>query len=256
MALGKNLKKKKLIEKEAAPKPTKKAKAKKVKKVVAKKKLINEEKPIEQPAKAPTITQPKKEESVVDQSQKLNSGLPIYIAQVLHRRKVELRNKYKKEVENLQGESVQFVVFQIGGESYALDMHTIKEVVPIPDLSKTPNTPPHIKGIASVRGNTYVVFDLATKFKVIGDEFPKYLLVVHGKGIIAAILLSTLPTTLKTKGDNISSELHMIEDASLDVSYIKGLIQHEGKLIYYLDILELLKNDKAIVVPENLPEEA
>ena len=299
MALGKNLKKKKLIpeekveskEKKVAPK--KEVKAKKVatpkkstskkptaakKAAVAKKKLSSKKvtaskksapsKLINRPKKVKAV-KPASEDtsSVLQQSQEVestnqlkepvtqevNAGLPMFIAQELHDRKKNLRSKYAEDIKSLKGKQLQFVVIEIGGESYAIDIDVIKEVVPIPELSKTPNTPPHIKGIANVRGNTYPVYDLATKFRVIGDEIAKFLLVVTGQNVLASLTLSVLPSTFKTKGDSISSGLNMIEDASLDVSYIKGIIQHEDKLVYYLDIIELLKNDKAIVVPDNMP---
>lgn len=296
MALGKNLKKKKLIpdqeekesKKKAAPKkvvgkkataktpiakktkveaktaPKKKAAPKKVtaKKTPVKKELIKKVRPKKETKSSSVKASPQK--TVASQEvtkkkikeQEVNQGLPIFIAKELHERKRQLRTKYEEEVKSLKGVQIQFVVFEIAGESYAIDIDVIKEVVPIPTLSKTPNTPSHIKGIANVRGNTYPVFDLATKFRVVGDEFAKFLLVIESKEIVASIILSVLPVTLKTNGSNISGSLHMIEDASLDVSYIKGLIHDDEKLIYYLDIVELLRNDKAIVVPENMKMDA
>lgn len=292
MALGKNLKKKKLIpdqeekesKKKAASKkvvrkkatakastakktkveaktaPKKKTAAKKVtaKKAPAKKELIKKDKPKKETKTSSDKVAPQKVVAKLEvpkekvKEQEINQGLPIFIAKELHERKRQLRSKYEEEVKSLKGVQIQFVVFEVAGESYAIDIDVIKEVVPIPTLSKTPNTPSHIKGIANVRGNTYPVFDLATKFRVVGDEFPKFLLVIESKEVVASIMLSVLPVTLKTNGSNISGSLHMIEDASLDVSYIKGLIHDDEKLIYFLDIVELLRNYKAIVVPENM----
>jgi len=182
-----------------------------------------------------------------------NEKLPVYIAKELLEKKRNLRKRYQEEVALLQEKgSIQYVIISIGSESYAIEIDNIKEIVPITDISKTPNTPSHIKGLANVRGKTYVVFDLAEKFKVKGDEFPKYLLVLNNRVINSSLTLSILPSTLKVKGANISSDLQIIEDALLDASYIKGIIQNGEQLIYYLDIIELIKNEKAIVVPDEL----
>lgn len=250
MALGKNLKKKELIATEEV-KPKKRA-AEKKPKVVKKKQLIKKTKSAK--LAPPKKSEPKKDKQAPLAQEEINSGLPMFIAQEIHDRKVQLRKRFDDEIAQLHGKSIQFVAFEIGGELYAIGIDSVREVVPLPNLSKTPNTPKHIKGIANIRGNTYVVFDLATKFHVTGDEIPRYLLVIDGKGTVASLMLSSLPTTFKTNGSNISSEMHMIEDASLDVTYIKGLIQHEDKLVYYLDIIELIKNDKAIIVPNNKKE--
>jgi len=184
------------------------------------------------------------------------SAYSIYIAQELFERKKKLRERYLQEIIDLQGKSIQVILITIGSEKYALDIDCVKEVVPIPTISKTPNTPDHIKGVANVRGTTYAVFDLAAKFQVIGQEVPRYLLVLSSKELKAGLPLSTLPNNFKTNGDQISHSLQTIEDALIDASYVKGIIKNEEELIYYLDINELLKNDKAIVIPDNLVEES
>ena len=193
-------------------------------------------------------TQSKNHEQII-------SAYSIYIAQELFERKKILRERYIKEVVELKGKAIQVIVITVGTEKYALDIDCVKEVVPIPTISKTPNTPEHIKGVANVRGTTYAVFDLATKFQVIGQEVPRYLLVLSSRELKSGLPLSSLPTNFKTNGDQITHSLQTIEDALIDASYIKGIIKNEQELIYYLDIEELLKNDKAIVIPDNLVEE-
>ena len=271
MALGKNLKKQKLIDSD-------KKDAKKPKKVV-KKKLIADKKGTTSAAKKTISTkattrpsrtkksQVTKKEAITKKIPKtavqetskwqspFESELPVYIAKELQELKNSLRERYNKEIAAMAGHTIQFVVVQIGTELYAIDIDIVKEVVPSSELSKTPNTPSHILGIANVRGSTYVVFDLTKKFKLEGEFDTTYLLVVERGQFSAALSLSSLPTTRKISGDNVSSDLHMIENASLDVSYIKGLIQDQDQLIYYLDVVELIKNDKAIVVPDKLVEE-
>lgn len=194
-------------------------------------------------------------DSAYSHQNQIISAYSVYIAQELYEKKKTLRKKYIQEVTNLQGRSVQFILLTIGGERYALDIENVKEVVPLPTISKTPNTPNHIKGVANVRGKTYVVFDLSTKFQVKGEEVPRYLLVLANKGLKTSIPLSVLPVTFRGNGNQISHSLKMIEDAQLDASYIKGMIHDGEELIYYLDIVELLKNDKAIVIPDKLVEE-
>lgn len=195
--------------------------------------------------------QPNQEHSKSHHDQIL-SAYSVYIAQELYERKSALRKRYVQEITSLQGKPIQFILLTIGTERYALDIECVREVVSMPAISKTPNTPDHIQGIVNVRGNTYVVYDLAKKFQVIAQEVPRYLLVLSDKKLKSSIPLSVLPTTFKTNGNQISHSLQTIENAILDASYIKGMIQDDKDLIYYLDIIELLKNDKAVVIPENL----
>ncbi|MEM6643130.1 MAG: chemotaxis protein CheW [Bacteroidota bacterium] len=183
------------------------------------------------------------------------SAYSVYIANELNERKKALRTKYLNEISGLQGKPLQFIVITIGTEKYALDIDVVKEVVPFPAISQTPNTPEHIKGVVNVRGNNFVVFDLATKFQVRAQEISRYLLVLSHKRLKSSVPLSVLPSTFKTNGNQIAHSLETMENSLLDSSYIKGIIQEGAELIYYLDIESLLQNDKAIVVPDNLMEE-
>ena len=203
----------------------------------------------------PTPVTPPSIENAQSGNDQIISAYSVYIAQQLHERKYALREKYYKEITELQGKPVQFILISIGSELYALDIDCVKEVVPLPAISRTPNTPNHVQGVVNVRGNTYVVFDLAAKFNVVAQEVPRYLLVLTNRDLKSSVPLSVLPETFKTNGDQISHSLQTIEDTLLDASYIKGIIHDEDKLIYYLDLVELLKNEKAIVMPDNLVEE-
>ncbi len=263
MALGKNLKKRKLISSEAQ----KPAPKKKTKKVVSKKKeLIEKPKPkAKKPApKKPQSKVVKKEEVIKEVEVVKEREAPIqsydpvishYIVNELHERKSQLRKQYKEEIASIQAQTLQFVSFEIGGERYAMEIDHVKEIVQLPTLSRTPNTPPHIKGIANVRGNTYVVFDLAARFHVEESKEAQYLLIINHNEVKASLILPLLPTTFKKEGKFISSEMNMIEDASLDISYIKGIIQDNEDLIYYLDIIEMLKRDKAVVIPDKIAKQ-
>lgn len=241
-----------------AKKPAKTSAPKKKK--VVKKVAAKSEKPVSKQETQAKVQESTKDHKEVVKAREerlpetiIDSKLPMYIAKELLEKKRNLRRKYQDEIAQLREKaSIQFVIINIGGEQYAIEIDNIKEIVPITEISKTPNTPSHIKGITNVRGSTYVVFDLADKFNVKGDEFPKYLLVLNDREINSSLTLSVLPSTLKVVGSTISSDLQIIEDALLDASYIKGIIQNDDKLIYYLDVITLIKNDKAIVVPDEL----
>ncbi|MEQ8628713.1 chemotaxis protein CheW [Ekhidna sp.] len=266
MALGKNLKRKKLISEEPkenepkkvkkkslikkdapkkAAKPSKKSSTRKDSSTKAKKKKVSTTKPAK---KVSTKQKKQKPESI----QPFDPVLSNYIANELRERKIRLRKQYATEISELQDKNIQLVSFIINNEIYATDIHIIKEVVKFPAISKTPNTPKHISGLANVRGTSYVVFDLAARFGIESVSEPNYLMIFNHHEIKASLVLESLPTTLKVEGKSISSDIQMIEDATLDLSYIKGVIHLEEKLVYYLDIIEMLKNDKAVVIPDEL----
>lgn len=221
MALGKNLKKQQLISGEKSKK--------KVPKKVVRKKLI---KPKAKKATSKGI-------------------LSDYISQKELERKQKLRDRYKREIEAFADQQLQLVVFKIGKEEFALDISKVKEVVKVPELSEIPDSAPHIKGIATIRNKTLMAIDLALKMKK-SETSAQFLLAINSSDKSYGLLLENLPTTLKVDGKNVSSDLSMLDNTSKDISYIKGLVKLDDRLIFYLDVKELAESDNAIVVPDAL----
>lgn len=199
-----------------------------------------------------SLSRPKKGAATQEAAQ---DKLSFFITQEVEAKKKALRQKYREEIAALPADSyLQFVIIHIGEERYAIEIDKVREIVPLTHLSKTPQTHDHVLGIAKVRGKTRVVFDLKEKFGV-KDGLPlQYLLVFDDAHLGASLALSTLPTTLKILSNAISHGPKLIEEAIMDASYIKGLIHEEKEVIYYLDIIEMIKNEKAIVVPDEYVE--
>lgn len=227
MALGKNLKKQKLItDKKSPKKPASKPKAK-----VQKKTLIKEEE-----------VKPITFEKVIGQ----------FITESQFEKKKQVRERQKAEVESLKDQRVQLIIFKVGSEEFAIEISKVKEVVLFQELSEAPNTPKHIAGLAAIRGTTHLVMDLSIKFNKEVKEKPEYLLSVQDSEKAIALMLGNLPVTIKCDGSQFSSDLSMLDETTKDVTYIKAIIQLDERLIFYLDVDELLRSDNAMVVPDEL----
>ena len=54
------------------------------------------------------------------------------------------------------------------------------------------------------------------------------------------------------QGKSITASLQALERTSRDEIFVKGLVNVNDKLVFYLDIEELINSDKAVVVPDEL----
>ncbi len=231
MALGKNLKKKKLI---SAKKDKKVAEVSTVKK----KKLISADKKVRK--KSPK-TKPKVSKQLVD-----------FVSSENQKRRHSLSKRYDLEIKDLVDKTIQFVVFKIGAEEYAVEIEKVKKVVLTPEISKVPRMPDYIVGIADVRGKIVLAIDLVTKLGLPIKTELNYTLVIEGSGRMIGLLIADLPLTLKIEGKNISRAAGYLEENTSEDNHVKGLIKINGRMIYYLDVDELVNSDKTIVVPNDL----
>jgi purine-binding chemotaxis protein CheW len=60
----------------------------------------------------------------------------------------------------------QYLTFFAAGEEYGIGILRVREIIPVPVLTKVPGTPDWIRGVVNLRGSVVPVIDLACKFGV------------------------------------------------------------------------------------------
>jgi purine-binding chemotaxis protein CheW len=67
---------------------------------------------------------------------------------------------------------VQLCVVRIGGESYALDLKRVEEIVPVPALTPLPKAPSFLEGVVRRRGEVLPVVDARKRLGVTAASVP------------------------------------------------------------------------------------
>ncbi|WKK81371.2 chemotaxis protein CheW [Marivirga arenosa] len=160
--------------------------------------------------------------------------------------------KEQKIKENEQ--KSQLIIFRLGDEEYGLQIGQIKEVVPTPHITRLPQTPPYVKGVANIRGNIIAVVDLEEKFGLKGENDSNannYTLVVESDQIKMGVLVRELPNTLNVKKSHIEDSANIIQDGGAEQSYIKGIVKLEDRLIIMLDVFKTMSENELNTVFKN-----
>jgi chemotaxis signal transduction protein len=83
------------------------------------------------------------------------------------------------------GSEVEAVFCTARAETFAFPVAYLREIVPLPPLTRLPFAPAWCLGLAQVRGNLLVALDLATFCQATGKSEMKHLAVVEGtEGLI------------------------------------------------------------------------
>lgn len=56
---------------------------------------------------------------------------------------------------------IRACVFALGGERLAADIRQTREVVVLPDRTRVPGAPPHVLGVANLRGHVVAIVDVS-----------------------------------------------------------------------------------------------
>jgi len=85
--------------------------------------------------------------------------------------------------------TVQLLEFELGEESYAVDIAHVAEIVDVNELTVIPNSASHVEGVMDLRGKTTTIIDPKSVFDIGGDAEGKRIVVfdrertVEGKSI-------------------------------------------------------------------------
>ena len=143
----------------------------------------------------------------------------------------------------VQGKT-QIIVFKQGDEEYALHIDQIKEVVITPSITRMPQTPTYIKGVANIRGNIIAILDLEEKFNLKRSQDQgtgnNYTLVVESDDLKMGILVREVPNTLNIATSDFDESVGIINDVNNEGNYIKGIVKYEKRLIIVIDIFKVI----------------
>ncbi len=146
--------------------------------------------------------------------------------------------------------SFQLIVFKQGSEEYGLHIDQIKEVVLTPNITKMPQTPSYVKGVANIRGNIIAIVDLKEKFGIRNSEATElnssnnYTLVVESEDFKIGILVKEVPNTLTVSESDIDETVNIVHDSSVEQNYIKGIVKRDDRLIILIDIFKVMSEQE------------
>jgi purine-binding chemotaxis protein CheW len=134
-----------------------------------------------------------------------------------------------------------YVVFQLGGEGYALEVMRVQEVLDMQSLTEVPGGPKFLLGVINLRGHVVPVYDLRMPFGLSFDKNP-------GRAPCVLIVESNLASVVQITGLLVDRVSDVLEFAPEEVQpapqlglgkatpYVRGLIRHQEAFLLVLDV--------------------
>jgi len=162
--------------------------------------------------------------------------------------------------DNLKRNVAQFVAFRIEDQTYAFRIEQIQEIVILSQVTRTPQVPDYVEGVANLRGSIIPIVNLR---KLFGLE-PKPI-DAETRTIVVNVGNRTIGCTVDTVSQVVRIGHDAVHAAPETVtghgaSYISGFARVGEQLIVLLEVEELLDPQKLeqvskIALPE-LPRNA
>lgn len=135
----------------------------------------------------------------------------------------------------------QTVVFQLGKESYGIDVFRVTEIIRLREITAIPRTESHIRGLVNLRGKTIPVVDLRARFSLEAsdDDDATRIIVIDTEQGNVGIVVDAVREVVTLTPDEVEAAPAMV-GSSGDSDFVRGVARSEGRLITLLDLDQAL----------------
>lgn len=136
----------------------------------------------------------------------------------------------------------QFIIFQLGNESYGLPIGSVDEVVRCPEnLTRVPVAPAFVSGLMNLRGKAIPVIDQNQRFAVKGtsDGARRRIVVVTVDGLKTGFLVDRVSEILTVSAREVSAAPELATDDTGVIDQI-AMIERDEQIILLVDPHALL----------------
>ena len=139
--------------------------------------------------------------------------------------------------ESFDGPTIEFLMFSLSGEKFALELRHVREIVAPPPLTYVPRAARHIMGICSVRGLLVSVLDLRFRLKLdqrATTRHSRILLAQVSEEETIGLFVDEVHQVIRLKSDEIESANTVLGVDAPDHFY--GVARPMGEVLVLLNL--------------------
>lgn len=154
-------------------------------------------------------------------------------------RRNTMETKAAPTADEPQGGIQKFLTFQLGGESYGVEIERVQEIKGYSPVTPLPNCPAYVRGVLNLRGVIVPVVDLRRRFGMSDVEYTKRnaIIVLVTQGRLAGLLVDDVSDVL----DVPRAELHAPPiGVGSAASFVRGLARVGDGLMIQVDVEKVI----------------
>jgi purine-binding chemotaxis protein CheW len=142
----------------------------------------------------------------------------------------------------------QYLAFTLGGETFAIDIRSIREVIQFGGITTVPLVPPSIRGVINLRGSVVPVIDLFVRFGRTATEAAHRTCIVileltQGEGTAGlGIMVDNVSEVLSIGGIEVEPAPSFGSDIRSE--FIAGVAKVGDRFVILLDVNKILSVDE------------
>ena len=158
----------------------------------------------------------------------------------------------REPVPALAGQTLagKYLTFILGGESYAIPVLKVREIIRLTSITTVPQMPDYIRGVINLRGKIIPVMDLRLRFGFAAAVSAEQncIVVVQVKNPAGqATAMGLVVDAVEEVAQLVAADIEETPDfgAQVDTEYILGMAKIKGVVKALLDIDRVIGGDRA-----------
>ncbi len=167
---------------------------------------------------------------------------------------MDIKSERDAATEIAGSDTNQYLTFTMEGETYAVDVHHVKEVLEYTEIAKVPRTKEYMRGVINLRGSVVPVVDLRTKFgmgqteKTTSTSIVVMDLELQGETVVLGALVDSVEEVIGIEDEQIEPPPSI--GTTVDSAFIRGIGKQEDRFIIVLDIERVFQTEELQAVTD------
>ena len=138
---------------------------------------------------------------------------------------------------------LQLVTFQLGAESYGIDIMIVDGIVRVEETRSIPNAPDYVDGIFNLRGEIIPIINLHKRFQIRRAELSEEDMLLRGfiiikiSGMKIGVIIDKISRVISVDLNTMQIPPQML--SGIGAEYIQGVFTREEGYLILLDIEKL-----------------
>ncbi|MGE5597528.1 MAG: chemotaxis protein CheW [Hyphomicrobiales bacterium] len=144
------------------------------------------------------------------------------------------------------GREEHAVIFRLGGEFYAVDIHSVQEIVRMQAITAVPGTEPWVEGITNLRGRVVPVIDLRVRCGLAAAEHTAEtrIVVAASAGGMVGLIVDAVTEVMRIPGEQIEAPRTF---AGLPGNgWVRSIAKLDDRLVSLMDLEALLPSGEEL----------
>ncbi len=139
---------------------------------------------------------------------------------------------------------LQWVTFQLGEETYGVNVMQVQEVLRVTEIAPVPGAPDYVLGIINLRGNVVTVLDTRKRFgmETRDSDDSSRILIIESAEQVVGILVDSVSEVVYLRASEIEAAPNVGNEESS--RFIQGVCNREEELLILVELNKLLTEDE------------